>query len=168
MLRIIATFLFLLVGACVSDVKTISLTEVDLSKPSVLMEIRDRLPPEERTLLSTFAVRHTASSAGFCGRPLVGPDGVEPRTIGEAIELTRAREATEKAHLAQSRSPKIISSPQDAWAYLISDRDRLITRQSILRLQFGPVAQQRAEWKELAKELAKLDKELASLKRAAS
>jgi hypothetical protein len=168
MLRIVATLLFLLAGACASDVRTISLAEVDLSKSSVLMKIRDQLAPEERTLLSTFVVRHTASSAGFCGRPLVGPGGVEPKTIGEAIELTRAREAMERDYLAKIRSPIIVSSPQEAWAYLISDRDRLITRQSILRLQFGPVAQQRAEWKELARELAKLDAKLAALKRAAS
>lgn len=165
MFRTMVVLIGLSLAGCVSDVRDTMLSEVDLTNSRTLSQVAQELTPTERALLGTYVVRHLASSASFCGQPLTGADGKEPATIGQAIALTQARDAAEKKALAQLRAPRTGgSSAKERWAYLISDRDRIISRQSVLRLQFGASALQRADWKESEKEIAALDRELKALK----
>jgi hypothetical protein len=164
MLRLVTVLISFSVAACTPDVRATKLADIDLSDSSVLTIIREQLNSEERALLSTYVVRHMAGSARFCGQPLVGPDGKEPATIHEALELTRARNLAERSAMAARQAP-LVTTPTlvERRARLIGERDHLITRQSMLRLQFGQDARQRPEWQKLEKDLAALDQKLAIL-----
>jgi hypothetical protein len=86
-------------------------------------------------------------------------------TIGEAIDLTQARENEQRRGAAESNSPL---GPADLarqrWDNLTSDRDRILDAQSRLRATYGEGAQNRSEWAGLENSLSRLDRQLTTLK----
>lgn len=155
----------LLLSACSGDARSLRLTELDLTDMATVRDIRNRLGPADASAFATYAVRHNTTSAGFCGHPLLDPTGKPPRTIGDAIDLTLARESDElKARIAAARPRTEAERINDKWAELIRQRDRLIDRQTILRAQQGPAAERAPEWKSLETKMAASDGELSLLK----
>ena len=154
-----------LLAACSGDARSLRLTELDLTDMATVQDIRNRLSPADASAFATFAVRHNTTSAGFCGHPLLDPTGKPPRTIGQAIDLTLARDSDErKSRNAAARPRTQAELMNDKWAELIRQRDRLIDRQTILRTQQGPAAERLPEWKSLVSQMATSDRELSLLK----
>lgn len=157
--------LALLLSACASDVRSTRLADVDLTDMAAVQELGQRLEPGERAAFTTFVVKHVATSAAFCGRKLVGPDGREPGTIGEAIELTLAREADERRAILEyeaSRGP--LQPVFDRWNELIAERDLIIDRQALLTAQHGPAASRLPEWDVLQARLAENGSKLTEIR----
>jgi len=163
-MRRASIILALALFGCAADVGDIRLADVDLSDAKVVERLSRRMDPDERQAFTTYVVAHFASSASFCGRPLVGPQGQEPVTIREAIELTRFRQAQQPVGgdllAVSTREDQIIRQ----WHDLISKRDLLIDRQTLLRAQNGASAERLSEWKSIQVEMADLDRQLLELK----
>lgn len=138
-----------LLWACSTDVRSTRLADVDLSDMAVVQSLGQRLAADQRAAFSNYVWQHRISSAGFCGNPLVDHQGRDPLTIGEAIDLTIARDREE--------AQRIANKPQWAyrWEELTRERDRLMDRQGLMLAQHGPGAQERPEWRTLQDDLAR-------------
>lgn len=155
----------LLVSACANDVRDLPLAEVDLSDMGAVRELGWQLGPADRAALITYAAVHAPSSAGFCGRRLVGRSGKEPTTVGEAIDLTRDLQAdilAARVEAEQSRTPAQLVAQQ--WDDLIIRRELLVGRQSVLLSEHGSAARRLPEWRSLETEMIEYDNKLAALK----
>jgi hypothetical protein len=140
----------LLLG-CAPGVKDAKLEDVDLSDMKALQAIRAQLNAED-------------GAASFCGRPLAGPDGKPPRTVGEAIDLALDRDAADRRALAlEGQSEYSRPRAQEQWDDLISERDMLINAQSVLRADHGAFAERRSEWKALEARIAHVNDHLSEL-----
>lgn len=156
---------FMLLACCSSDVSGIMLADVDLRDMETVQEISARLPPAQRAIFANYVVVHNAASVGFCGRALVRSDGTPPETIGEAIELSRIRDA-ELRRAIQERPARM--EPRELalkkWDDLIVEKDMLIDAQSILLAQHGAEAMRLADWKSLEERMVKIDRRLLEMK----
>lgn len=94
-----AVFLFarlcLLVG-CAAQSRKRPTAHVDLVDMSTVQEIRSQLNAEEGAAFANYVVTHHIKSSSFSGQLLVRPKGKPPVTIGEAIELTLAKDTAER------------------------------------------------------------------------
>jgi hypothetical protein len=153
----------LLLG-CAPGVKDAKLEDVDLSDMKALQAIRAQLNAEDGAAFASYVVRHSVASASFCGRPLAGPDGKPPRTVGEAIDLALDRDAADRRALAlEGQSEYSRPRAQEQWDDLISERDMLINAQSVLRADHGAFAERRSEWKALEARIAHINDHLSEL-----
>jgi hypothetical protein len=123
------------------------------------------LNAEDAAAFSNFLAKHLIASAAFCGRPLTSASGQPPRTLGEAIDLARVRDAEERRvrELAsRPKHPRELARQQ--WDGLISERDLVIDAQSRLTAEHGPAAKRLAEWSALESRLTHLDERLFKMK----
>jgi hypothetical protein len=150
---------------CSPEVKDIELKELDLTDMETVQDIRARLDKAEGAAFANYVAKHYVRSAAFCGRPLVTPDGQPPATVGEAIDLTKARDAQDRQALeeaARPRHPREVAKQE--WDELISERDTIIDAQSRLLEVSGRGAQRSTEWKALEASKLELDRRLAEMK----
>ena len=102
----IAILISLFLAACGQDVRTLRVDDVDLADMAVVQQLAQQLDAEDRTAFTTFAAIHGRAASGNCG---LTRDGRQPETIGEAIELMRAR----IAQLQPDRVTTAIALPAD-------------------------------------------------------
>ena len=161
-----AVFLFVgLLAGCAPQVRDIPLADVDLSNMETVGTIRVQLDPKDRVPFANYVVRHHATSANFCGKPLVALTGKEPTTIGEAVDLSVLREAEERQAKIEANKPKHPAQlAKERWNNLIIARDILIDSQARLRIQYGDEAMRRSEWKLVESRMAVIDKKLLAMK----
>lgn len=153
---------FALLG-CTSDVGNTRLADVDLSDMRVVQRLKSQMDPEERQAFATYMVEHYVSSEKFCGRPLVGAQGQKPATIRDAIEMTRFRQRQDYAAIPDDsgiREEPIVRQ----WDDLISRRDLLIDRQTLLSAENGKSARDNRELKSIRDNIADLDRQLLDLR----
>lgn len=158
-------FMCMLLAGCASDVRDTRLADIDLRNMETVQEISARLPPAQRAAFANYVLVHNAASAGFCGRALARSDGTPPETIGEAIELSRIRDA--EMRRATNGPPERTDPGEEAsknWDDLIVERDMLIDAQSILRAEHGVEATRLAEWKSLQDRMVTIDRRLLEMK----
>lgn len=154
----------LLLAACSQDPRGIELAEVNLADMDVVQEIRGKLPPEDRPVFGTYVVRHAVTSPSFCGEVLVDRNGRQPRTIGEAIDLTVLREEEDRRErLAAKRPLTAAEAVRSQREFLIGQKEALIGRRTLLDATHGPAARKMPEWEEIEAELADYDAQLAAL-----
>ncbi len=156
---IVFTLGITLSSSCANDVKSIRLANVDLSDSSVVHKLGQGLRGAERAALSTYVFRHRVQSAGFCGKKLVDHEGGGPTTIGEAIDLTIARQDADARREAQ----KPVWAQR--WEELTRERDRLIDRQGFLLAEHGSAARQTLDWETLEASLTENGRALTNLRR---
>ena len=154
-----------LLGGCGSDPRGTKLANVDLGDPETIQRIRIHLSANDRGAFNDYVFRHYAASRTFCGRALIRPDGKSPETIGEAIDLTLARDAEERQARNEASRP---SHPRELakkqWDDLTSERDMLIDAQSSLREKHGSSAERLSEWASTNARLTDLNRRLIALK----
>jgi hypothetical protein len=138
----------------------------DLDDGQATQKIRAQLNAEDAAAFSNFLARHHIASAAFCGRPLTSASGQPPRTVGEAIDLARVRDAEE---LRVRKLASIPKHPRELarqrWDDLISERDLVIDAQSRLTAEHGPAAKRLAEWSALEQRTSHLNEQLFKMKR---
>jgi hypothetical protein len=157
--------LALLLSACAQDPRDVLLAEVDLSNAAVMQELARGLSPKDKAALVVYTLVHAPSSTGFCGQKLVGRDGVEPMTIGDAITLTLRREAELRTARVEAARPKTAPElAREQWDGLIIQREMLLARQSALLSDHGPAARRMPEWDSVEAEMTESDQKLAVLK----
>ena len=157
--------LVLMLAACTEDVRDLRLENVDLSDMAAVRELGRQLNPTDKAALITYAAIHAPSSAGFCGKRLVGRSGKEPSTIGEAIELTLDLQADVRtARIDAERALAPAQLAAERWDDLIVQRELLISRQSVLLSEHGASARQLREWRSLEVRMTEYDEKLAALK----
>lgn len=157
--------ILLLFAGCAPAVKSLSLADINLDDPHAVSQIGSQLSEADRAALATYIVRHRAGGRHFCGRPLLRSDGRTAQTVGEAIQLTVAREREQREADAKLREPGTSHGrARERWDDLASQRDTLLDAQSRLREQSGSAAEQTAEWKRLADRLADIDARLERLR----
>jgi hypothetical protein len=108
-----------------ADVSEDLLSRYDLTDQLVAAEVLAGLPKPDRALFQTYLLHHYALSEAYCGDALLDSEGREPRTVGDAIALTRIREAQLAA--AQEATP-----PASLAAARASEIEGLIERRSLL------------------------------------
>jgi len=86
-----ALMLVTMVG-CNSDVASTELTPDLLEDQAELSRISNRLEPAERALFNKYVMNRNVGGRIFPGQAAIMPDGSDPRSVAEAIELMRARE----------------------------------------------------------------------------
>ena len=77
--------------APVQNILDQQLSAYDFTDSLVAAKIISQLPEADRDEFQDWLLHHYALADGFCGDVLVDENGVEARTIGEAIALTRVR-----------------------------------------------------------------------------
>ena len=164
MSRAVLLFVAALLG-CSPEVRGIELAELDLTDMETVRDIRSRLDDAERAAFASYVAKHHLRAAAFCGRPLIGTDGQGPKTVGEAIDLTIARDARDRRALVEaSRPPHPREVARRSWDDLISERDGLIDAQSRLLEVHGQAGEGSPEWKALEARKLEVDRRLAELK----
>lgn len=164
--RIVLPFVALLVG-CAPDAREIAINDVNLRDMDAVANIRAQLKPQEQVAFANFLIRHHADSAHFCGKPLTGPGGKPPATIGEAVDYAMLRDEADRLAAIEAKKPKHQRQlAKEEWDRLIASRDILVDSQSRLRMEFGDNAERRSEWKSVATRLAAIDKQLVEMKPA--
>lgn len=154
-----------LLSACAQDPLSVRLAEVDLSDAAVMQDLARGLSPKDKAALIIYQTVHSPSSTGFCGQRLVGRDGEEPRTIGDAINLTLRREAQLRTARIEAERPKTAAElAREQWDGLIVERELLIARQSALLVNHGPAAKRLSEWNSLETKMTESDRKLAALR----
>lgn len=159
-------FILATLSGCGRNVVDTSLAEYDLNDAAGVSEILARLPKEHRGAFATFTVHHLASSKAFCGDLLVDENGREPRTVGEAIRLTRLRDAE------RNRRPAAIDpaslSPEVRRRMAVNEelrlREALVDQREMLLMTGDSTPAETARLRELDKELAASAKRLAALR----
>jgi hypothetical protein len=162
--RAVLLFVASLLG-CSPEVRGIELAELDLTNMETVRDIRGRLGDADGAAFASYVAKHHLRAAAFCGRPLIGADGQLPKTVGEAIDLTMARDAEDRRALAEAsrpRHPREVA--KQSWDDLISERDGLIDAQSRLLELHGPASERSAEWKALETRKLGVDRRLAEMK----
>ena len=157
--------LMLLLSPCAQDVRALKLDQVNLDDPVAVQEIRDRAADKDRGAFNSYVHQHHTASKKFCGRSLRRLDGNLPSALGEAIELTLARDAEHLAALEASKKPmSAVEVAAQRWGDLISDRDALFDAHGFLREEHGPSAERLPEWQSTSQRLADIDSRLIELK----
>jgi hypothetical protein len=161
----VTLILLLLLSACATEVRSKRIADVDLADMEVVRALGQEMTETDRAAFNTFVVKHVATSARFCGRTLLRPDGREPTTIGEAIDLTRARETEIRKALLAAQAPKTPRQLlEERWKRLTSERDLMIDHQTWLTAEHGPAAKQLPEWKSLQVGLAENGRQMMKIR----
>lgn len=157
---------FLLLSACMGDAaRDRSLAGLDLSNMELVRELGEGLNAADRGAFSTYVAIHAPSSPTFCGEVLVGRDGRQPLTIGEAIDMTRLREF--EIQFARAEEAKPLTPAQAARRQIrFSDDQRgmLSDQQTILFAKYGSAAARTPEWAELERRKADYDRQIAEMR----
>ncbi|WP_211214996.1 hypothetical protein [Novosphingopyxis baekryungensis] len=96
---------------------------------------------------------------------MTGLDGRQPETVGEAIDLAKARELEERAAAEiQSRPKHPLELAQIEWDELIAERDILIDEQTLLRAEHGPAAERSIEWTSIQTKMTEIEDRLLAIK----
>lgn len=162
MLSRLSFALLLSLSACAPDPLSRELASLDLADMGVVQNLGRNLAPDERVAFNTYIAIHRPDGPGFCGERLVDKQGKEPATVGEAINLTLARIEADKAlrrAAAQPKSPAEMA--QEKKEFLLAQREQIEVRRSLLFAQYGPDAERMPEWREIDRELAEYDRQLA-------
>ena len=150
---------------CSPEVRGLELDDLDLTDMKTVQDIRVRLDEVEGPAFASYVTKHYMRSAAFCGRPLVASDGRPPATVGEAIDLTIARDTEERRAAEEAARPRHARDvAKQEWDELISERDGIIDAQSRLLELDGPGAQRSTEWKILEARKLELDRRLTEVK----
>jgi hypothetical protein len=151
-------------GSCAAPARDVALAGLDLNDRATLARLQYGLSQEDSGTLALYALRHWPGSRAYCGEPVVDAAGRLPRTVLEAIALTKARERfVAEAALARAAAP----SPGEQLLRQRDDvtrrREMILARYQIALLQekSGNPSPQVAE---LAVELKKLNDELTAIR----
>ena len=156
-----------ILAACSPTGRGVPINSVDFSDPATVAQLREQLPFDDREAFSNYVLWHHASSSSFCGEPLVDTDGYPPYSVGDAIRLTRIRDAETKAarKAASNSAPDIYEERR----ILVVQKDTYIDEQAQMRARLGNEAMKSDEWKALDAQIAEtnallkeLDEKLAS------
>ncbi|MXO59989.1 hypothetical protein GRI89_10600 [Altererythrobacter salegens] len=165
MVRALIPLACMMLLSCAPDARSIKLTDVDLSDMDTVQGIRSQLSANDGAIFANYVVKHSLTSASFCGHPLVDPNGYPPKTVGEAIELTIVRDAEDRAERIAARRPKNSwELKQERWDDLVSERDMLIDSQSMLLAKHGSEAERLPEWKSIEARKVDLESRLREMK----
>lgn len=74
------------------DVRVDALQAYDLTSSAVTVDLIAALDEADRPVFRQFLLHHLATSSAFCGEALFDEAGQAPKTVGDAIRLTRLRE----------------------------------------------------------------------------
>ena len=154
-----------LLSSCATDTRSIQLADIDFRDMRAVQDIRGGLSPKDGVAFANYVVRHRSSSSRFCGRLLTGLDGRQPETVGEAIDLAKARELEERAAAEKQSRPKHpLELAQIEWDELIAERDILIDEQTLLRAEHGPAAERSIEWTSIQTKMTEIEDRLLAIK----
>ena len=152
-----------LTGCAASPVDT-PIGNVDLADGKVLAALQAALPLDDRAAFGTYALLHWPKSKYYCGKPIGGRRAVA-RTVGEAIEQTRAYEAEFAA--AQALTAKnAIAAPNGEEQQLINRMERLVLERDMLFATLGPGADTSPKAREIRDQLATMRGQLAAIRSA--
>lgn len=155
-----------LLAACFGeDARDRSLAGLDLSNMELVRELGRGLSSADRAMFSTYVAIHAPSSPTFCGERLVGRDGREPLTVGEAIDMTQVRDF--EIRLARAKEAKPLTPAQVARrqeVFTVDQRGTLSDRQTLLFAKYGPAARSMPEWAALERRKAEYDRQLAAMR----
>ena len=163
MLRNLLLLSTLLLAACGDDVRDRRLTEVDLSNMEFVHQLARDLGPTDRAALITYAAIHDPGSTHFCGERLADTRGEEPKTIGEAIDLTLERAALTRARARTQTSETPAELIGKRLEDVVFERDMVSDRESFLLADHGLAAKQLPEWRSLESKKANLNRTFISL-----
>lgn len=153
--------------ACSENLREHELSQYDFADMAVVSAVSAQLEKQDRAIFRTYAVKHLTSSAKFCGEKLVSVEGREPVTIGEAIDLTLAREARD-AELRASQDLRNFSPAAQRYIRieeLTEARDDVINEREIYRMMEGDPSdiEQHNQWREFERQIAEINAQLATL-----
>ncbi len=83
---------FALAG-CMNDPYELALASIDLADDHEVVDVIAALDRADRGPFRSYLLHHLATSSSFCGERLIDATGKEPVTVGEAILLTKQRDA---------------------------------------------------------------------------
>lgn len=120
-----------LVGAmhlsgCGQDPYAREISSLDLSDNDVIARMAEELRPEDRGVFKTFAIRHIATSKGFCGNATRHSGSLAPQTVGEAVAQTREWEVQDAKADRKPDPAKMSSSDRESYE-LRQLEDRLVS-----------------------------------------
>lgn len=160
---IISIALALAVTGCASSTLDTPLAGLDLNDSRTLARLQSGLSSQDRGALAVYALRHWPESRAFCGEAVVDTSGRLPRTIGEAIQLTKAREqADTAAALARARPKSDGEKLLEQRDFEISQRDALLARQQVAMAMLKS-KRARSEMASISRDLAEVDKRLGEI-----
>jgi ABC-type multidrug transport system ATPase subunit len=154
-----------MLASCTTSRLDTPLAGLDLNDRATLARLQRDLAPEDRGALALYALLHWPGSAAFCGEPLLDSQGRLPQTIGEALRLTKARQAADAAAAVQRARP--LSQGEKRLAeqeYEINRRDALLARQQVAMMQ-ADSPESRAELRDIEAELEAVNARLEELTR---
>lgn len=151
--------------SCMTPSRDVTLGGLDLNDPQVLERLQSGLTPAERGAFAVYALRHWPSSRYFCGEALVDSSGRMPKTVGEAVAQTLAREEADAAAKRARERPlgrieQMLRDRNEA----LSRRDVIIARQNVARMQ-PDNNKSRAERAAIADELDEIERLIRKLNR---
>lgn len=158
----------MVLASCGQDVRDTPLAGLDLNDRALVASLRERLAPDDRAPFATYALLHWPGSRLYCGSPPNDGAGREPETIGEAIEVTLAREEELEKARAAAVEPQTDFDHQRALETRAIDRvEELVLKRDMLATRLGPDASKSPEWKRLKRMLDEATEDLAALRRKA-
>lgn len=149
-------------GACAPGVRDIAIAELDLADGKTLAELQQALPPDDRAALGTYALLHWPRSKFYCGQPIGGQGGVAA-TVGEAIDQTRAYEASLALAEAATRTNAALADRAEETG-LITRIEQLVLERDMLFGQLGPAARSNPRMLQIENDLAALRRDLETLR----
>lgn len=156
----------MVLASCGQDVRDTPLAGLDLNDRTLVASLRERLAPDDRAPFATYALLHWPGSKLFCGSPPNDSTGREPETIGEAIEVTLAREEKlEKARTAAAEPQSALDHQQALETRAIDRVEELTLERDMLATSLGPNTSKSPEWQRLKRKLEEATEDLAALRR---
>ncbi|MGB7408633.1 MAG: hypothetical protein WA908_09005 [Pontixanthobacter sp.] len=115
------------------------LAGLDFEQPAIAADIMRQLTAADRQTFTIYLLRHHRKGSAFCGLPLIDATGSEPETVGEAIALTKVREAEYAATLPNRETQPITQRGQyqARLTRLEERRTKLVDEQSEIRMIAG-------------------------------
>lgn len=148
-------------AACAPSVRERTLAGLDLADGNTLATLQAALTPDDRAALGTYALLHWPKSKFYCGRP-IGDRGVAAKTIGEAIDQTRAYEVALQRVQAAAQIADA-AEPGAAQRALVTRMEALVLERDRLRSRIGPVADESPRGVAISQQLALIRAELEKL-----
>jgi sirohydrochlorin ferrochelatase len=149
-------------SACAPAVRDIEIAKLDLADGRTLAQLQQKLPLDERAALGTYALLHWPQSKFYCGRP-IGGQGSVATTVGEAIDQTRAYEAS-LALARASASTNAALAIRSEETGLITRIEQLVLERDMLFAQAGPAAASTPRAADIKSEITALRLELEQLR----
>ncbi|WP_133365832.1 hypothetical protein [Qipengyuania sediminis] len=163
MRAIIAASLAALLWSCAGAPRDTALAGLDLADGRTLARLQAALPPDDRGALGTYALLHWPRSQFYCGDPIGGVTR-EAKTVGEAIDQTRAYEARLAKASAPKAAPTRAEQLEKQEQVLTTRIDRLVLERDMLYARLGPAAASSSRKREIEQAISATRSKLEKLR----